>query len=741
MPGGVDARDAGGRGGGPVPEKNYSFVHADVAFIETLFAEADAEAERGQWESAVRALQRVMDVRQEKDDPASAAPYVRAVHGSRTFEGAAIVARHRIARWGPQAMEAYESAFGGAARDALRQAAVQESRDAFGARVSQWLLCHAGRAAALLLVDRALEAGDPDRALRWLEALEDLEEVAPAEDPHRLRWRGPRLDRHARALAASPDVIAQVREVLAQERPLPADALAPELRRPQPQLDDWMTTGGDATRTGRIAPLGRNFTWRWTLSDVLTDTVEPSRDPDVRDSPSLFLPPRAVTHGDTIFLCDGDHVHAIRLNATRESERFQTIKLPGMYGVSNDTGEDARHRFGMIEGHALTFLSAARLGMRGEGGLLIVAAPAGLEFPISSDPDERRSERSDRLQCLLWDGGRLLPLWTATGVPPLRGDAEAALRGMPENMRLYGAPVFYRDKLWIGGVRPSASSADQWEAWLLALSPRTGRVLLRTHIGTGTPVRRSRIDELMPSAPAAGHGRVVVCTGAGMVAAVDASDGRIAWIHRYDRMTDALRDKRNANRPSSGLRHTGFSNEPPVLGLDRVFAAPVDGEHVLWLTNRPRLGSRSMVTERLGREVGGVANMSIESVIGVAGSPASLVLTGRGQEENGIPGPIVSVWDPLRRIERWRETGSTRDGIEIYGRGLVTDDLVYISTPGGIALYDLATGADAGTLDIEDVPENARRPGMVVSGNLIPVPGRGLLAVSATSITFWGSKR
>ena len=562
----------------------------------------------------------------------------------------------------------------------------------------RYLPTKAGRAAALLRVDLALEAGDTDQALGVLEALEDLEEVSTESAELLAPWRDARIARHARALAKTEADVPDLEKALRTDphRALGLDSVTAQLRDEAPVLSAWHTTGGNAARSGMPAPLGARFEWAWSLEGILADTRDPFL--QERDHPSVFLPPRAVTEDKYAFISDGQDIHVIDLDQGKETTY---ASIPGLHGLGNDTGEDSRKRFGLIEGHALTLLHGEDAGLPANVHLLIAALPDGRAFPITPNGDERRDPRDDRLQAFRFDGKELLPLWSAGG--------EDASPGLEENTRLYGAPLLYRGLLWSAAIRPARASGDQWEAWVIALDPRSGRAHHRVHVGTGTPVRRARIDEVIPTSPAAQHGRVVVGTAIGMLAAIDADTARVAWLYRYDREVDPLRERRNANSPSPGQRPTGFSNEPPVLSMGRCFAAPIDGRDMLILMNRPRLDARVLLSDSLGREVPGIANMSIEAVGGVVPSKQALVIVGRGQEKDELPGPIVAVWDPLERVERWRETGPTRDGLELFGRASSTPD--EISSPHRVASHlRPADRRDLGSWTTRICPKRFGRP-------------------------------
>ncbi|MDF1701796.1 MAG: hypothetical protein P1V36_11625, partial [Planctomycetota bacterium] len=89
------------------PQKNFSHLHDDAQWVVTAFAAAEGAAEAGNWSAVLAALQPVIDQRVSRESSTDAAPYVHAVHGSATYEGAWLVARHRLQALGADALKAY----------------------------------------------------------------------------------------------------------------------------------------------------------------------------------------------------------------------------------------------------------------------------------------------------------------------------------------------------------------------------------------------------------------------------------------------------------------------------------------------------------------------------------------------------------------------------------------------------------------------------------------------------------
>ncbi|MDA1195938.1 MAG: hypothetical protein O2894_12235, partial [Planctomycetota bacterium] len=198
------ARDGEERPFGPTPQKNFSHLHDDAEWVVRAFAAAEVAEAVGDFTAVVRTLQPIIDQKASREAPNDAAPYVAAVNGTAVYEGAWIVARHRIQALGAPGLEAYAREFGGTAEAMLADASTRRQPVVLRALADRFLGLPAGRRACLLLCDLAVGAGDLDAALGHLDDLEDLEAVS-AETPEVLApWRAARARRRAVLLARDP---------------------------------------------------------------------------------------------------------------------------------------------------------------------------------------------------------------------------------------------------------------------------------------------------------------------------------------------------------------------------------------------------------------------------------------------------------------------------------------------------------------------------------------------------------
>jgi hypothetical protein len=721
---------------GSVPAENTSHVSADAPAVTAIFLRADEAIAAGDWREAVRVLQGVIDAAADPDDAGAAYPHVLPVFGSVVYEGAWIVARHRILAGGAPALEAYEAEFGPVA-GTLLQAGVQRRDPALlAAVVDRFLPLAAGRRAALLCADLALESGDTDAALGWLERLEDLEEVSAEPAQALAPWRAARIERTAAALAR-PDRRAAVKAFLEtrarpglpeSERYQPVPAAD---RRPRAPATGWPTTGGGPRRDARAPGLGARLELAWWLP--LEGGVEP---PDPEDDvprarPSPWIPSRAVVDGTLAFVSDGARLEVWDLERGRHLARPHALLNEQEDGLSRVDEVDAREDLGLLEGFSLSLGPTLPHG----GRIVYVAVPdpvAGRSYWAYGD------WRDDRIEAFEFDptAHTLTLLWRNGGYRP-RG-------GLPPQTRLYGAPLLYRDRLWVAGVRPSRGTEHEADAWLFGLSPTTGDVEVRTYLGSGAPVRGGRPDEAIPSSPAGAHGRVVVFTGLGIVASVDARTGRPHWAYRNDRgVVGAGRLKRLQGERDRTPRETGFANVPPLIAFERIWVAPTDGLEILCLFDRPRGPRRALRAWRKDRRAGFV-DFAAEQIVGLTtpahGAPL-LVVVGRGEVPEGRPpAALAKAIDAFDPAGRWEAFATTGDGPAPYGTALLTEEELFVPTRHGICVFDLLDGSDLATLDVASVPAALRdllTPGIGLGGNLVPAPGLGLLVLSGTHGVFW----
>lgn len=706
------------------PAENSCYVPDDRDETRRDAATADEALATHDLITAVRALQRM-----------AGGPHDAVVSTGEAgvFEGVEFAAHLRVVAAGAACLDAYEREFGVVAEGELNHALAARDERGLARVVQTYRPCAAARRAALLLADLAIERADSDEAFEQLDGLEDLEDAAaPDLDAAVAGWR---LARRLRAVAA-----------LAKDRPTFARAAAairaggegdlarPDRLRAAPS-PDWPTTGGDATRS-RVAPaLGPRL--RHTSSEYLGLRPPSALEEYGLAQPSPWIAPRAVVANGLIYVSDGRALRVFDVG----TGAYRLAVMPFAPHADPEAGTPAagrasRRRFGWIEGHGLTV----------DGARIFVALTEERDASRSREPDEEPvdaaapAQSADRTAAFDLVDGTLVARWTRGG----RIDTP----GLASGMRLYGTPLLYRGAIHVTGLRPSGKTRDRLEAWHVALDPSTGDVRSATFLGVGGPIRRGRDDEAMPASCAAAHGRVVVVTSLGIAAAVDAISGRTRWSCRYDRGRpdgDDLGHRLDDSREESD-RRTSFANEPPIVVDGRVLMAPTDSRHVFALADRPRGRARALRLWRRHR-VDDFRNLAVEQLVGAVGLADTdapvLVLVGKGHELEGSPHTAVVGLDPATGSMRWeRALPVTRDP-EPYGRALVTAGEVYVSTRDGIARYRVEDGADLPFLDAAAIEKDGGDASDAYGetfqpvGNLVPIPGHGLVALNPESISIW----
>lgn len=735
--------DAGGRGRAPAPVDNASHVHDDDPAVVGAFGHAAQAESEGRFAEAAELLQGIVERRFVDADGREAAPQVVAVDGRSTYEGAWLVARQRLAGGSEPLRRAYAARYEAPARELLRRAAAALDESLLTEVARRFLPLAEGRAAALLLADLALERGDAQAAYARLEALEDLEELGREDAQTLAGWRTARLTREARLLARTPaDVPAVLAhlERAALEGPRAAlldERVPPALRRPRAPVLTWPTTGGADDRTA--LPPAASSALRPGPSLALDADAEERAlrreyDPLPPNRPSPWVGPRVVVGREVLFAFDGEVLQALRRS---DGVLLDRVSLREERSARPTLGRDPREELPLLEGHALTLDESP-----GHAPRLFVASA------LRTDAARRREYREapsapeppqGEIVMLRWDGARLLRGWRAGSL--------GSAHGLPPGLALFGAPCLHHGLAWVAGTRLTEATSDQLECWLVGLDPATGRPVRQVRLGSGGPVRLKRLDEAIPSSPAAAHGRVVVSTSLGWIAAVDAEDGRIAWIYRYDRGLELGRIARLGTREADDTpRLTGFANEPPLIAFGLTLVAPTDSDLVLGLATRPRGPARDLVRwDPLNRRVS-FPDMAVEALVGAVGGdgtlPPTIIVTGKGDaEEGGPPGRVIAGLEPRLGQTRWSVEAGTGRAPATFGRAALTPNAAYVPTLHGILVVDLAQGRATDLLGRGHLPPHEAEPESRWYGSLVPLPGEGLIAVNESHLTFWRERK
>lgn len=291
----------------------------------------------------------------------------------------------------------------------------------------------------------------------------------------------------------------------------------------------------------------------------------------------------------------------------------------------------------------------------------------------------RRGKRITDMPC----GNALAAYDTATGKPlwrlgrefPPGAQGKSGERWRVNALRFVGSPVSCAGRL-LAPVDDGASLG------VVALDAQSGAAVWRTHVAYGS------MESLLRMTPLTVDGAAVyLCSGKGVVSALDAFDGTVLWSALYD----SLRETAVPNAPDSGKDGAPAADVPPPVGRgweenlvlvegNAVVALPTDSRELIALHRR----SGALLWRRPTPE-------GVDYAVGRRGS--SLVAAGAR---------AVACVDLGTGRERWRKAigGST-------GRGVLRGQEALIPCDRRIQRLRLEDGADLGSMPaqtLDDLP-------------------------------------
>jgi outer membrane protein assembly factor BamB len=266
----------------------------------------------------------------------------------------------------------------------------------------------------------------------------------------------------------------------------------------------------------------------------------------------------------------------------------------------------------------------------------------------------------------LWRLGREFP----PGAPRKAGE-----RWRVNALRFVSSPVSCAGRL-LAPVDDGASLG------VVALDAESGAAVWRTHVAYGS------MESLLRMTPLTVDGAAVyLCSGKGVVSALDVYDGTVLWSALYDSLGETV----VTNAPDSGKDDAAVADEPPPVGRgweenlvlvegNAVVALPADARELIALHRR----SGALLWRRPMPE-------GVDYAVGRRGS--SLV---------GAGARAVACVDLGNGRERWRKaiSGST-------GRGVLRGQEVLIPCDRRIQRLRLEDGADLGSMPaqtLDDLP-------------------------------------
>ncbi|MEX0587118.1 MAG: PQQ-binding-like beta-propeller repeat protein, partial [Pirellulales bacterium] len=232
----------------------------------------------------------------------------------------------------------------------------------------------------------------------------------------------------------------------------------------------------------------------------------------------------------------------------------------------------------------------------------------------------------------------------------------------------------------------------------------TGNPLWRTSIGSADTPAGGNGDEITHNLLSLVGDRIYFNTNLGLVASLDVEDGRIQWLHRYERRADmstaagAGSPLHFDRDPSPCLVHEGLVIVAPS-DTPLVFALDADTGHLIW--------SNDKLADAL-------------HLLGVAGD--SLIVTGNR---------FCSLDVRTGRVRfAWPE--SEHAGIRGMGRGALAGNEVFWPTRKDIYFFDARTGARTRPpIDLSSVSESGAN--LVIANGYLIVAGREQLTAAGPS--------
>jgi outer membrane protein assembly factor BamB len=262
--------------------------------------------------------------------------------------------------------------------------------------------------------------------------------------------------------------------------------------------------------------------------------------------------------------------------------------------------------------------------------------------------------------------------WRAVGAPSRmrrpQDMAAAAQTPVSEDRAFLAPPVKAGHALLVPILRNGAVLVQ-------ALAPQDGHVLWeRSLYAEPGPVARNT-----PIGVAIEGNEAYVATGAGLVFALDAADGRILWAARYPR-------DREGRPATPGLRVFGLYSRQPTEGWSRDVVIPSGG----MLLVMPGDAKRILYLDRRTGELRGMLDQGdARYVLGVLGE--RLFVAGSRSVE------CYSTREPRRLWTAGHERGITGSS----GRGVLTAQALYIPLGDAVALLDPQTGKPLGRIRAE----------------------------------------
>lgn len=591
------------------------------------------------------------------------------------FVDARRVLEQRMSRWPDEALRAYANRVSVVAESRLQAAG--RNRALRQAVLDEFLYTDSGMECGQALLAEDLEAGHFAQVLRTAQRL--LLRPLPEERAARTMLYLA-IAQHALGMAPKarstlgglardyPRVVLRI-----AGRDVPAGQVTPDILQPAAAKNAPALVPGPLVWTrdmGELPNTGRDERQRKRTADWMNR---------LRDD-GVLLGVGAASDGEVLVINRGHEIVAMRLADGATPMPWKAANPPD--GVLKGAQPESLRWL-----QRLQYASAIGPHLCVAVGDGVALAYTGSGALLPTDDSNASIQPRQTLHCIDLASGKVL--WTNT--PRTLVPAH-----MPQELYYSGQPIIDGGRGYLLMRGPHAAAGQ--ECRLACINLRDGRVLWTRVLGAailqGTRLIVPEDEEAYVSDPALDGGRTFVATNLGVLAAVDAHSGRVAWVAAYPhRMHVAQRHPSPWRLPQ---------NHSPVLAVGgRVFSLPLDSPYVL------------VHDAESGRELHRHRRDQAGNPTMLLGATENLLLLG---EEKRL---LAVRCQPPEGVA-WQA-----DVPPIRGRALLRSDVLYVFTIKGLMSLDARSGQALRT--VWPAP---------LAGNLLTVEGK-LLLVGERQVSAW----
>lgn len=593
----------------------------------------------------------------------------------------------RLARWPDEGLQVYRARYEAQA-SALLESARPDDLYTLHQVFSRYFVTDSGKQAGMRLIDHYLEGGEFRAAASIADKLVQCHPNVVAEKPG-LLYRAAIACHLGGDDAGAKLRLEQLRKsgpqdkgVVRGQEVLLADSLARELTQPVPvpvgtTAESYVTFGGDFTRdrvlAGSSAPGARLYSVElskpsWAGSPQ-RQALEARHKEDVKNGLTIGIMP-VIDRGD-LFFQDGQRVYAVSLESGVPLPGWQQshgADHGGAYALPSVSGSPRDHQL------TLTVTDRAVLAVMGQQDNNVLRVGGAVQLGET------------RLVCLDRQTGR--EKWTVapTNLP------QESLHGL----RFTGSPLVAGDSaLIIGHTSKQVGFED---CFVLCFDLAHGRLRWSCPLGSASTMAAMWNGAVNPamflpqntSHLAYANGRVYVQTNRGVVAAIDAYNGTIAWLDIYRRGLQAAANMamnpmffqpgqvaQNQTKP--------WAYNPVIASQGLIFTLPLEGKTLLIYDAESGTEFKQIDLDELSQHLKTddvVERDDFDTMLAVvgdklvlAGSKTVVAINWKTYDAASYNEDKMLFWDePLPK--------------PIRGRGFVTQDAIYI--PAEDRLYQLS---------------------------------------------------